>query len=398
MEQTQKTLKKPSAGMTLFIMLISMTAGAMCMNKVPPLFTYINAALNIQNETMSGALMSVFVFSGIILALPIGMIITKVGIYKIGLFALICSAVGSFLGAVDGGYALLLCSRVIEGVGLMFLATLGPSTVGAAFSDKNRGSAMGLLMCFMAFGQIIMFNLAPRIAETSSWRNVWWVTGVFSAVALVIWLFAVRGMNDGASTSEPGGDKQSVMGAVLRNGYVWLIGLTVTFYLVAQQGVLAFWPRYLTEIRGVDAITAGSWTSIASVVGIPVGILAGVAADKMGSRKKPLVVLSFACAVVYLFAPSFSTSGYIVMIVLYGIATMGIMGLCFSSIPEVIDSPEQGNMAVSVVNMMQWIGIFISSILFGSLLGSFGWNAAFYSMAPIAVLSGIFTLINKRLK
>lgn len=394
----ERTAKKPSAGMTLFIMLLSMTAGAMCMNKVPPLFTFINAALNIQNDTLSGLLMSVFVFSGIILALPIGMIITKVGTYKIGLFALACSAVGSFLGAINGGYGLLLVSRIIEGVGLMFLATLGPSTVGAAFSDKNRGTAMGLLMCFMAFGQIIMFNLAPRIAEAGSWRNVWWITGAFSVVALVIWLFAVRGLDNGASAPEAGGEKQSVLGAVLKNRYVWFIGLTVTFYLVAQQGVLAFWPRYLTEVRGIDAVTAGSWTSIASVVGIPVGILAGLVADKMGSRKKPLVVLSLACAVVYFFAPSFSTSGYIVMIILYGIATMGIMGLCFSSVPEVIDDPEQGNMAVSIVNMCQWIGIFISSILFGSLLGKFGWNTTFYAMVPIALLSGFFTLINKRLR
>lgn len=395
--QTIEIPKKPSAGITLFIMLFSMTAGAMCMYKVPPLFSYINSSLNIQNEALSGALMSIFVVSGIILALPIGLIITKVGTYKIGLFALACSAVGSFLGVIEGGYTLLLCSRIIEGVGLMFLATLGPSAVGAAFSGKNRSSAMGLLMCFMAFGQITMLNVAPRIAEAGNWRNVWWMTGIFSTVAFIIWLFVVRSFDNGTTTPDSQGEANPVLAAVLKNKHIWFIGLTVTFFLIPQQSVLAFLPRYLTEVRGMDYVTAGSWTSIACIVGIPAGILTGVIADKIKSRKKPLLFLSAACALVYFFAPSFPTASYIVLIIMYGVFTKGVMGLCFSSVPDAIDSPEHSNMAVSVINMMQWIGIFISSILFGSLLGAFGWTITFYVMAPFAILSGIFALINKRI-
>jgi len=214
--------------------------------------------------------------------------------------------------------------------------------------------------------------------------------------ALVAWVFVARGFDNGAPSSDEAGPKQSLTGVVIKNKSVWFIAITTMLYLIAQQGVFAFWPRYLTEVRGVAAVTAGTWTSLASIIGIPVGIVVGIIADKMGSRKKPLIILSVACAVVYAFTPLYPTSSYIVMILLYGIATMGVMGLCFSSVAQAIDSPEQGSIAVSIVNMCHWIGIFVSSILFGGLLGAFGWNMAFYIMAPIAILSGLFALINKR--
>jgi MFS family permease len=395
----EATEKRVSPGVVLVMMLLSMTAGAMCMNKVAPVLSQIITSLNIQNEALGGMLISIFVFTGIVLALPIGMIIAKVGVFKTGLFALFCSVLGSLLGAFSGGYGLLLSSRLIEGIGLMFLATIGPAAVGAAFGDHNRGSAMGLLMCFMAFGQIIMFNLAPRAALIGSWKSVWWITAAFSGVALVLWLATMQNIDSQiAAPSAGSGPKQPVLGAVMKNKSVWFIGFSFMFFLIPQQGIIGFLPRYLSEVHGVAETTAGSLVSVASIVGIPVGILAGWVADKAGSRKIPLAVLGLACGITYAFMPHFPPAIYIVMIVIYGIATMGVAGLCMSSSAEVVDSPDQGNMAVSIVNLCQWVGIFISSILFGALLDAFSWNAAFYIMAPIAVLSGLFAVINRRLR
>ena len=186
--ENKRTLN-PAA--VLVIMLISMVAGAICMNKMSPVLSFVMADLGITTG-QSGILISIFTLSGIFLSIPMGVLTTRYGVFKTGLFSLIAIVAGSALGAVAQNYGLMLFSRFIEGIGLMFLVTIGPASVGSAFSDEKRGTAMGLLMCFMSFGQIIALNIAPVMAESSSWRNFWWLSAAFGAVGLILWILFIR--------------------------------------------------------------------------------------------------------------------------------------------------------------------------------------------------------------
>lgn len=398
--------KKVSGGLVLFMMLMSMTAGAMCLNKVAPIVPVLTESMGLSGAGQAGLLMSVFVFSGIFLAIPSGVIIAKLGYYKTGIIALAAILAGSVVGALNLGYAVMLGSRIVEGVGLILLMTLGPAAVASSFDDKRRGSAMGLLMCFMAFGQIAMFNLAPRIAEAGAWENVWWFTAAYAVVFLVVWVVALRNLDASlAAAGAPSGTEADAAAApaklfskdVFLNKGVWLIGITLMVYLIAEQGVISFLPTYLAEVRGMDAAAASSIVSIAPLVGIPVGIVAGMVSDKMGSRKKPLGVLMLASAVTYALMPTFPTGVFVVLVVLFGIAVMGIVGLCFSAVAELVP-PAQGDMAVALLNTFQWVGIFLSSSLVGLLIEAFGWDVMFYLMVPLAVVGAVCTFVTPKLR
>ncbi|RDB63329.1 MFS transporter [Gordonibacter sp. 28C] len=398
--------KKISPGLVLFMMLMSMTAGAMCLNKVAPIVPVLTESMGLSGAGQAGLLMSVFVFSGIFLAIPSGVIIAKLGYYKTGIIALAAILAGSVVGALNLGYAVMLGSRIVEGVGLILLMTLGPAAVASSFDDKRRGSAMGLLMCFMAFGQIAMFNLAPRIAEAGAWENVWWFTAAYAVVFLVVWIIALRNLDASlAAAGAPSGEAAEPAAApaklfskdVFLNKGVWLIGITLMVYLIAEQGVISFLPTYLAEVRGMDAAAASSIVSIAPLVGIPVGIVAGMVSDKMGSRKKPLGVLMLASAVTYALMPTFPTGVFVVLVVLFGIAVMGIVGLCFSAVAELVP-PAQGDMAVALLNTFQWVGIFLSSSLVGLLIEAFGWDVMFYLMVPLAVVGAVCTFVTPKLR
>ncbi len=410
--KTMTERKKISPGLVLFMMLMSMTAGAMCLNKVAPIVPVLTESMGLAGAGQAGLLISVFVFSGIFLAIPSGVIIAKLGYYKTGIVALAAILAGSVVGALDAGYAVMLGSRIVEGVGLILLMTLGPAAVASSFDDKRRGSAMGLLMCFMAFGQIAMFNLAPRIAEGGAWENVWWFTAVYAAVFLVAWIVALRNLDaslaaaaapaeeapgTGASADTPAAPAKLFSKDVFLNPGVWLVGLTLMVYLIAEQGVISFLPTYLAEVRGMDAAAASSIVSIAPLVGIPVGIVTGMVSDKMGSRKKPLGVLMLASAVTYALMPSWPTGVFVVLVVLFGIAVMGIVGLCFSAVAELVP-PAQGDMAVALLNTFQWVGIFLSSSLVGLLIEAVGWDMAFYLMVPLTVAGAVFTFATRKLR
>ena len=64
-------MTKKSSVLVMVIMLISMTSGAICMNKMSPVLSSIMSDLGITNA-QSGLLVSIFVLSGIFLSIPMG--------------------------------------------------------------------------------------------------------------------------------------------------------------------------------------------------------------------------------------------------------------------------------------------------------------------------------------
>lgn len=390
--------RRKSPWTILTVMLISMVAGAICMNKVAPVLSSIMADLNITSSSQAGLLMSIFTFSGIILSVPMGVLTTKYGTFKTGLFSLIAIIAGSLLGAVSSGYGIMLVSRLIEGLGLMFLGTIGPAAVASAFAGQNGGTAMGLLMCYMSFGQIIALNAAPIVAESGTWRNFWLISAVFGAVALVLWLLIVRDeKEETVNTVCASAEKKATLGEVLSNKSVWLICITFFAYMVVHMGVFNYLPTYFTEIGGISATKAGSLTSVASLIGIPVGIFGGVLADKWGSIKKPLAATMVLFAVVVGILPVFNSGSYVVFVVLYGIVAMAEAGLSFTAVTTVVNA-NQGALASAALSTAQWVGAFLSTLVFGALLDTFGWNMSFYIMVPIAAVGAVTVLLNKDLR
>ncbi len=189
-----KNTRKKSPWTILVVMLISMVAGAICMNKVAPVLSNIMADLNITSGSQAGLLMSIFTFSGIILSIPMGVLITKYGTFKTGLFSLVAIIVGSALGAVSSGYGIMLVSRLIEGLGLMFLGTIGPAAVAAAFAGRNGGTAMNNNM-FIASSNLCGRDLTSWFMGGSS------IIGPSSTMTEVFYYGGKKFLEDGADES-----------------------------------------------------------------------------------------------------------------------------------------------------------------------------------------------------
>lgn len=128
-------------------MLMSMTAGAMCLNKVAPIVPVLTESMGLAGAGQAGLLISVFVFSGIFLAIPSGVIIAKLGYYKTG-----HRRAGRHPGRLGGGrarcgYAVMLGSRIVEGVGLILLMTLGPGGRGQLVRRPSAAAAPWACSC-----------------------------------------------------------------------------------------------------------------------------------------------------------------------------------------------------------------------------------------------------------
>ena len=389
----------------LVVVLLAMTVGAMCLNKVAPIATTIVSGMGLSSVGQTGLLISVFTLSGIVLSLPIGTILNRVGCYRMGLLSLLALAVGSLVGAFDVSYPVMLVSRIIEGIGLVCLTTLGPTIVGTVYPDESRGRAMGLLMCFMAFGQIAMLNAGPAMAAAMGWKSVWWVTATCSVILIVVWAFGLRGIDqllDGladASSAEPqqdAGEKNlaETLKAVLKNKTVWLASISFMVFIFAEQAAMSYLPSYLVDARGTTEALAGTITSIASLVGIPVGILAGVVCDKLGSRRIPQTVLLVFAAVLYALVRVWPTDLMWLFSLLHGIAVMGEIGVYFSIVGAAV-KPSQAGGATGLLNTFQYVGIFLSAVVFGAVVDALGWNMAFLALAPACAVAAALVFVDR---
>lgn len=398
MNTKAKTL---SPWVVLIVMVMSMTAGALCMNKVAPITAQMITSLGLSSATQAGLLISIFAFAGIVLSIPVGFIITKFGSFKAGLIGILAALIGSVVGALTISYPVLLGSRLLEGVALVFLSTIGPVVTAKVFAPEKRGMAMGILMCYMSVGQILMFNLAPRMATTLGWSSVWWFTAVYSLITAIAWVLFVRDIDslDRDSDNSNNKDIEKVsISEVAKNKYIWLVGFVFLITLVAQQGVIGFLTTYLVTVRGADAGWAGSIVSIAPMVGIPMSIVAGMISDKMGSRKWPIVICFIGGAVTFFLMTILPESTFFITSILLGVFTMPFAPLCFTAVTEVTVKPEHNGMASAIMNMLMFIGIFISSILFGYLVQNSGWDIAFYAMIGLYLFGAVFTALLKKLK
>ena len=103
-----------AAWIILAVLLLFSIAAPLNQFKVPPIMPLLMDALGL-SVSGAGLLMSVYAVTGLILALPAGFILQRVGFRVTGLIAGGSIVLGGILGALSQSTGSLLASRVIEG-------------------------------------------------------------------------------------------------------------------------------------------------------------------------------------------------------------------------------------------------------------------------------------------
>ena len=138
---------------------------ALVQNKVAPSMTTLMDAFGIDMAT-AGWLSSLFSLVGIVIAIPAAVILNKVGPKRGGIIALACAVVGSLVGVLSGNVAVLMASRIIEGMGVGLMSVIdGRRRIARRFPEAKRGLPdEHLALAYQMGAQAVMFFLA-RVAH-----------------------------------------------------------------------------------------------------------------------------------------------------------------------------------------------------------------------------------------
>ncbi len=379
--------------MVLAVLLIFSVAAPLNQNKVPPILPILMSAFNL-SVSRAGLLMSVYALTGLILALPAGLIFQRLGYRLTGLIAGGSIALGAALGALSTSTEGMLASRVVEGAGTSFMAVLAPAIIAVWFAVRKRGVAMGIWATWVPLGATAMLLLAPALSQAAGWQAVWWFGCLYALVAMGLFFLVVkpaptRSMPDGSQPLSQTALPPARASRVLRSRDVWLIGLTFACFNIATTPFSAFLPTYLNMQRGLSLTQAALLASLTAVIPIfscPVG---GMLSDRIGSRKRPYVVgmllITFALPLVTVLG----TSTLVMLIVAYGLVTGLVPTNIFTAGVEAAGDERLGGLAMGVLMVGQNAGMLIGPLAFGALVEAAGWPLAFASMAVIGLAGAV---------
>lgn len=378
------------AWVILAVVFLASVAAPLNQFKVPPLMPVLMGEFRL-NLSQAGLLMSVFAFTGLVLALPAGIIIQKLGPKTAGLMAVGCLALGSAWGALAGSTASLLASRVLEGVGMGLITVVGPASIAAWFPAEKQGTPMGIWATWVPVGSLLMYNVAPLLAISAGWQAVWWSGAAFALVVLVLFWLLMRLPPSLAGSPHPGPAGPALeapprLGQALANRSIWLLALQFCCFNLVFLSTGTFLPTFLAEERDYSLTQAAFMASLISIAVLGSAPLGGWLSDKIGSRRL-IFTLPFLVIAGLMLLP-FHLTGWMVpaFMILLGLFAGVIPSSTFAAAPEIMGSPRLAGMGLAVVALGQNLGMVVGPALFGALVEAIGWAPAGYWMIPICLL------------
>mgnify|MGYP001068832098 FL=1 len=389
-----QTVKTPAyAWVILAVAYIASVAAPLSQSKIPPVMPVLMEAFNL-SLTSTGLLMSVFAITGFLLALPAGLIIQRLGLKLTGLVATGCLVIGSVLGALATTSEMLLFSRVVEGVGMGLIAVAAPAAIAMWFPPQKQGTPMGIWATWAPLGSILMFVLAPWMADTFGWQSIWWFSAAFALLAFGLVLVFMR-MPPGRPTDHQpyrndGGTNPLDMKAALANRGIWSLAALFGLFNLALTAVSTYLPTFLTTLRGYSMNSAAFTASLPMMAVMIFAPLAGFLSDKIGSRKILFTWPLLAIAVLIPLPFQVSNALIPIMMILNGLIVSAVPTAAFAAAPEIMRKPELAGLGLGVLSLGQSLGMFIGPILFGGLVEQVNWTAASLAMVPFILAAFFF--------
>ena len=243
-----------SPWLILTAVFLASVAAVMAQFAAPPLMPVLMEQFGV-DLAQASRLMSVFSITGLLLALPAGVVLQRFGPIATGAAAMLSVVVGSALGVLAPDFGVFLASRAVQGIGVGLIGVVAPAVVAATFPAERRGTPMGIWAMWVPVGGVLMYLVAPSLAKSAGWQAVWGLVAVVAAVALVVYVSVLRLARMPRAVR---GSALADLRAGLAGRDVWLLAATFALFGTMAGSINTFLPTFLVGERQMDLAAASS--------------------------------------------------------------------------------------------------------------------------------------------
>jgi MFS family permease len=228
-------------------------------NILTPLLPDIRNDFGVSIAT-AGIIVGSYGLARLIIDLPAGFVVDRIGHLRVSIFALILLAASSILGLNAGSVEVLILARVGAGVAAAILGTVILSGLGATATRTNRGKVMSFFHVANNTGIAIYPMIGGLVGLAFGWRATFAVTAalvVLAAVILIPVLIAIAAINLGVLAN-----------MINRHGF--------------RNTIL---PLYAATVLGLGGVSIATAIALMSITGLTVATPGGMLGDRIGRRR-----------------------------------------------------------------------------------------------------------------
>ncbi len=228
--------------------------------------------LRVSNGSTAVVLSAYFLAYALAL-MPGGALVDRFGARRLALGGLLLFAVGAAAGAVAPSIAVLIVTRVVQGVGAGLVSPAALAGAVSGFPPERRGAALGIWGASAGISNLLGPVLGGLLTVGLGWRADWW------ALVPLALLAAAAILQQLPSTIHSEEARHPVLnGTVLAASFVAALTFAVMigcFYLAEQ---------YLQRAAGFSALGASAVLVIVALLVGAAAPLAGRLVDERGER------------------------------------------------------------------------------------------------------------------
>lgn len=347
------------------------------MYKIPTIMIQLMELLSVSAATAAW-FMSVFTFTGIFLAIPIGFLIKGIGVRKVvivsGFLAAFASIAGSF--APEVGFAcvpLLIVTRGLEGLSFVGIIASIPIMIQMCIIPSRVGTSTGIFMLGGMLGAMGGGVITPTVFAANGFAGLWIAYAAFMALSTIVFMVYVRfprQEQEGAfpeSKAATRSSSVSIYGVFFKpNTLLFFLGFAA--FQILLLSVLTYAPTALQQ-RGMSPAMSGFVSTLPQLISIVTAIAFGAIADAI-HRTKPLVIIGMIAMAIC--APAALVTDAPVLwaiLVVMGLLAMGVPTVVMAAYPKLLADPSKLTVGMGVMMLVQSLGQFLGSLIPSIVLG-----------------------------
>lgn len=351
---------------------------------------YVKADLGL-TDSQANIFPSLVFFWFLIFSVPTGMLMNRIGRKRTVLLSLIVTALSLLLPLFGDGYALMLCSFSLLGIGNALMQT----SLNPLLSNIITGDRLASSLTFGQFVKAIASFLAPYIAMWGAtqamptfglgWRVLFPVYMIVAVIA-ILWLSSTPIEEEKADRASGFADCLRLLG----RPFILLCFLGIVCHVGIDVGTNTTAPKLLMERVGMTLDEAGFATSLYFIFRTAGCLLGTFILQHLSARR--FLAVSVACMLVAMIGLMVSGAHYIIYIciALIGFGNSNVFPIIFAQALTAV--PDKKN-EVSGLMIMGLFGGTVFPLLMGVASDAIGQSGA------VAVMTvGVIYLIAYTLK
>ncbi|MHA2378982.1 MAG: MFS transporter [Candidatus Thorarchaeota archaeon] len=310
----------------LFLVWLVYFSFGLILTSIPPLVTPIAADLSLTYSQM-GVILGSVILMYVPLAIPIGVIIDRVGQKRMITAGVLFTSMSAILRAFAFSFETLFLTVFLFGFGGPTISVGLAKVVASFFEGRERGIASGIYMTGAIVGSAAALAITNSLILplVGTWRNVFVVYGVIGLLIAVTWLLLGREPVWSGDEGERFLPLRAMAAKLLGHKQVWMVAIVGSSSFLVFYG-FSNWLPTLLELRGLSPVDAGILSSLPSWIGL-VGSAAIPGLAEAGSRKPVIVIVLLLEGISMVIAGLAYGPLLIVSLVVYGVTSGASMPL-----------------------------------------------------------------------